>query len=204
MIRKHTRLVFLPLFLFWSVAIAAQPHIGLKAGVGWSSPQLSFEPANPYGTSTADGGRAGIVLGLFTQLPLQAHWQFQPAFQLVHKGYNEKHTYQFGSSTDSYTIGNSNTYFELPLNVVYASKTGGSGLQVGAGPVISFLSGRSYQAYGIKKLDAGVDVFVGYQTEIGFSAQLSYTHGFANAVEPGGGLSRLKNRFAAFTVGYLF
>lgn len=178
-------------------AVPAQPHIGIKIGYGLSMPGVTVNQNNDFWTPE---NKNGMVFGIFTQVPLQANWLFRPGLQFVSKGLREKSS----NPSYSYSFPNHFSYLELPLNFVRAARPAGNGFLIGGGPAIGLLLNRNHRAYPLKPLDFGASVLMGYQTEIGFSAALTYTHGFVNVSDNVDRVPMIKNRFAAFTLGYLF
>lgn len=138
--------------------------------------------------------------GIFGQIPLKKNWVFRPVLQFVNKGYREQYSDQYYAYRTPVPL----RYFEVPLSFVYTTLPNGNGLLLGGGPSVSFSSNRKYQYRPIKSLDAGAHILLGYQTALGFSANLTYTHGFVNVSEFTDQVPVIKNRFAALTVGYLF
>ena len=188
-------------FIVFTGGIAAQPRIGLKLGVGFSMPIATYKP-NTYGTTTRDGSATGFVWGAFVQVPLNRQLSLQPSLQFSNKGIREKHTAASNGYTSTYTV--SSTYLEVPLNIIHSFKEKHNGFLIGAGPVISFLRNGRGGRYPLKSTDIGASFLMGYQLPIGFSMNLSYTHGFTNVSADGYSLSELKNRYASFYIGYLF
>lgn len=186
-------------FLF-AMTTMAQPPVGVKLGLGLTTPTVSLMP-NPYSTTSAETN-TGLLFGLFTQVSLPSNWILQPALQMAFKGFNER--VESNSTTNSFTYSHTITYLELPLNLIHATKPKGRGFQIGAGPVVGLLLNRGAQLYPLKLADFGVDALIGYQTPIGFSISLSYTHGLVDVSENKTFLPEMKNRFAALSVGYLF
>jgi hypothetical protein len=179
----------------------AQPPIGVKLGMGWSTPVVTVASGGSGATYTPKN-KDGIVLGLFTQLSLQAGWLFQPGVQYVSKGYGEHRV----SSAYNYNfvINENLPYIEVPLNVLHASKPNGNGFLIGGGPAVGFLLERDYRYNGIKAMDVGVNLMMGYKVPVGFSLNLHYTYGLLDVSEKTAYVQALKNRFLALTVGYLF
>jgi hypothetical protein len=179
----------------------AQSSVGLKLGMGWSMPRVTYSSGSPYGSSSSSSGRNGIVAGIISQLPLGAGWWMKPSAQFTWKGFYEAFTTYPGYGVRA---GNTMNYLEVPLNVVYTSGVKGSGFQAGGGPVFSHLLNSNFRDYALKRTDIGINLLTGYQLPIGFSFNLSYTHGLGDVVKNRTNYSSLKNRFLALTVSYLF
>jgi hypothetical protein len=188
-------------FTAFASSIKAQTQVGIKLGLGLS--MATVTSISRPNTTRSFRSSAGFVAGAFLQVPLKGHWSLQPGLQFSRKGINEDYTYRSNNTSYSYSTSDGVTYLELPLNIIHSFKEKHSGFFIGAGPVISF-SKNSNQYSGFKSTDVGADVLLGYQTPIGFSINLSYTHGFTNAAAGIYAFSEWRNRFAALTVGYLF
>lgn len=165
-------------------------------GAGLSMPQITTVQSPGYEWSAEN--KSGFVGGIFSQFPLTKNLIFRPAIQFANKGFRENQPGQ------SYRIHVQHGYFEIPLSFVYASLPEGNGFLFGGGPTIGFGSDREYQYIPTKSIDAGAHILLGYQMPLGFSANLTYTHGFVNVSEFADRAAVIKNRFAALTVGYLF
>lgn len=187
---------FLATLLLAALCLVAQPRIGIQVGLGLSMPRVT-QVQNP-GYEWSAESKSGFVFGVFSQFPLAKNLIFRPALQFANKGYRERQDGQ------SFSIPAQHGYFELPLSFVYASRPDGNGLLLGGGPTVGFTSNSDYQYRPVKSLDAGAHILLGYQTPLGFSANLSYTHGFVNVSAFPDQTPDMKNRFAAFTIGYLF
>ena len=180
---------------------SAQPPVGVKIGMGWSAPAVTVGSGG-YGDSWTPKSKYGIVLGLYTQFPLQTHWLLQPGVQYVSKGYGEIQVSSI--SNYDFVINENLPYIEVPLNVLYATGSNGNGFLIGGGPAVGFLLQRDYRYNGVKAVDVGVNLMIGYKIPIGFSLNLNYTHGLSNVSEQTNNVQEVKNRFLALTVGYLF
>lgn len=187
---------FMATLLLAALCMAAQPRIGVQVGVGLSMPRIT--PMQNPGYEWSAENKSGFVGGIFSQFPLTKNLIFRPALQFANKGFRERQAGQ------SYRIPVHLGYFELPLSFVYTSLPDGNGFLLGGGPTIGFSSDRDYQYIPTKSLDAGAHILLGYQTPLGFSANLTYTHGFVNVSASPDRAPDMKNRFAALTVGYLF
>lgn len=194
---------FLPLGLIAVLLLSvlllnAQPRIGIQVGYGLSMSALTLAQEPNFPTSTTS--ETGFVGGIFGQIPLKKNWVFRPVLQFVNKGYKER----YSSQSYAYSTPVPLRYFEVPLSFVYTTLPGRNGFLLGGGPTVSFSSDRDYQYRPVKSLDAGAHVLLGFQTPLGFSANLTYTHGFVNVSKFTDQVPVIKNRFAALTVGYLF
>lgn len=180
----------------------AQPPIGIKLGAGRSMSAVGLRTGT-YETWTPKN-KTGVVVGLFTHLPLRDGWLFQPGLQYVSKGYGEHY---FRNGPDFYydfVINARLPYIEAPLNVLYATRPDGNGFLLGGGPAVGFVQGQGRRYGGIKTIDAGVNLVAAYKVPIGFSVNLTYTYGLMNGSRQGYYVQKLKNRFLALTACYLF
>ena len=198
--RNYLFCSFLLFCLCCSTNVWTQSSFGIKLGMGLSTPSITVMP-DTY-DSWLPESRFGAVFGVFAQVPLRGEWVFLPAVQFSSKGFKERHA----STTSNYnfTLANPYFYLDIPLNFVHTSSAKGNGFQLGGGPVLSYLLNNRYRSHAAKSVDFGVNGLLGYQTPIGFSVQMNYTFGFANAGDKAYHVTNLKNRFAALTIGYLF
>lgn len=198
--QSHLTKIFLLFWLFCAGRAAAQPRVGVILGMGISTPV--FHTGQVASETLTISDKTGWVLGVFTQIPMHSHWTFQPGLRYTAKGHRERHMSNIGYYSYDFTESSNLPYFELPLNFMHSQKPNGDGFRFGAGPVVSFAIHNGFR-YPVKRTDFGANAFVGYQSAIGFSINLTYTYGFGNtALNPSS--EELKNRFAALTIGYLF
>jgi hypothetical protein len=185
------RLLLSVLVLLWLFAVppaSAQPPIGVKVGAGLAT--AAFETiSNSYYTEVSAKSKVGLVLGVFTQFPVKGLWVFQPGVQYAFKGYRLYHRSVYNPEFTSREVL---PYLEAPLNFLHASRPNGNGFLIGGGPVVGLLVARGYRSS--NAVDVGLNLKTGYRVPVGFSLNLDYTYGLTN----------LKNRFLALTVGYLF
>jgi hypothetical protein len=145
--------------------------------------------------------KPGAIVGMFVHLPLKNHWLFVPAVQLSSKGFKERHISPlYGYNFTSNSVLN---YLELPLTFLHTSRKDGSGFQAGGGPVVGLLL-SDFHNYLVKNWDVGLNGQLGYQTPIGFSAQLGFTFGLVNVGQSYSSVPTIRNRFLALTIGYMF
>ena len=195
---------FVTIILFCLVqtsTVLGQASIGLKLGIGLSTPHVAFSQSSSTDRSSPDGGRPGMTVGLITQIPLANKWWLKPAVQFAWKGFFERYESIEGYQ---YRLGNTMNYLEVPLTIVHTSGQKGTGFQLGGGPVLSYLLNPNFRGYALERRDIGLGLSTGYQEAIGFSINFSYTHGLTDLSKDKTSFSSLKNRFVAFTLGYLF
>lgn len=123
---KSTTTLLVLMILLTSHSLSAQTKVGLTAGGSFSTITAKIE-----GVSISPKTRPGFTGGLFADFPLSSNFSFQPAFNFVQKGANEK--------DETFTDKVGYNYVEVPLNFVYNNE----GFFIGAGPSMAFgLSGK--------------------------------------------------------------
>jgi hypothetical protein len=167
-------------------------RFGIKAGMAVANMQSEYRSVPTYYSDRKLGGMVGILI----RTPLGRSLYFQPELLMVGKGYQEQQEF-YDARVDL-------TYIELPLNLLYKSK---GGFFIGGGPAPSFLIGENIFYFGnqnSKEFDFGINVLAGYETPLGFSINLNYTHGLLNLTSDTENVTILRNRSFGITVGYLF
>lgn len=132
----------------------AQAQLALSVGprVGLTLATTRFAPDERYPgvvTTSITSARPGLELGVVGSLSF-GHWLVQPAVLYSQKGFHVQGTRSNVISTDGtipapYQQANRMTYLTFPLNLVYAQHSTGAGVQLFAGPYLSFLVAGNYQ-----------------------------------------------------------
>ncbi len=159
------------------------------------------------------GGASGFTIGVFYQHPVGDKFVFQPAINLLNKGW--KDDLDDGAETTTMRIN----YLELPLQMVYTGGTN-KGFFAGAGPSLLFGLGGKYKIersgntvteedytfnsgkYPEKPLTIGLNAMVGYNLN-GFMIGVNYGMGLSNRNPPGNMEFGNQSHFA-LRIGYLF
>ncbi len=200
----------LTLGLLVGLAGAAQSqetHFGIKAGVSLS---------NATGDGTSDlknlVGANGGIMGDFGFSDLLS---FHPELLFSQKGAKVESTDPYGSG-GKLTAQTRLNYIDLPL--LLRIKTGGIFFE--AGPQVGFLTARvsertvtypgvpgststNSSTKGVRSVDLGYLVGVGYQLPQGLELGVRYNGGFLDLNDPSGS-SKNYNSVFQFQVGYLF
>lgn len=172
---------------------------GAKAGLNLSTManEMSFDPLFGLGTGVRVGAFINIRWGQRTEnsLPGTGYWGFQPEIVYSMQNVDSKHS-----------LIRLN-YFMLPLMLKYYSTTS---LSFEAGPEISYLFEAAPESFAydgaevpvgdISGLGVGLSAGVSYDTEIGFTTGLRYTHGLVDLAKN----LRWKNHNIQVTVGWMF
>ena len=204
---KSTTTLLVLMILLTSHSLFGQTKIGLTGGVAFANVTAKLQ-----GISISPKLKAGFTAGLFADFALSSNFSFQPAFNFVQKGYNEKDE----TSTDKVSY----SYVEVPLNFIYNSK----GFFIGAGPSMAFgLSGKEKYVdkidptyskntkikFGsgdeqIKRFELGANVLTGYKFSNGFMFSVNYNLGLSN-IQNGNTseVGTIKNRYFAIKIGFL-
>lgn len=189
---KASRLVILWLLTLSSIGLYAQitdkssTSFGLIAGVNFQN--LTGEDAE--GRNLENEMIIGFHGGVNIQFPVAPEFFFQPGILFTTKG--AKHTSDLVTSTYNFS------YLEVPLNLVYKGYLGNGFVFLGLGPYIAYgIGGKATHKTDlgtlesdiefmnvvemddpltvtyIKTLDAGGNIFAGYEIASGISLQLN-------------------------------
>lgn len=170
------------LFLFTAISVFSQ-GLGIQAGVNFQN--LNGKDAT--GDKLENKLNIGFHGGLNYQIPVAPEFYFQPGVLFTTKG----------AKSEDGEIKTSISYIEVPLNVVYKGLLGSGHVLLGFGPYLAYGIGGKMAADDddvkikfknevtlaeimenpyLKALDAGGNIFFGYELENGlfctFNAQL--------------------------------
>ncbi len=163
----------------------------------------------------------GFHAGVNVQIPVAPEFYFQPGLMFATKG--AKNT--VGSFVGTTTLN----YIELPLNIVYKAAVGNGFIMLGFGPYVAYGIGGKWKGevgslsmtgdikfqntfdstdhyYNYRALDAGANIFFGYQLAGGIFAQLESQFGMLN-INPEGSAndkSITNNTGFGLSLGYRF
>ncbi len=194
-------LIFSVCFVFAQTIIAQQTRFGARGNLLISSFRVLQGTAN--GNFSSYTGFSG---GFFVDFPVSHSIHLQPAVEFAMKG-----------SVSPDLLKYSISYLEVPINVFWKGDLGNGKLYCGAGPYFAYALGGSVSRNGeeqslkfggtanddFEALDIGMNMHVGYEFDMGFTAGLKYDLGFTNI----NGVSSsviVRNRGFALSVGYLF
>ena len=208
---KSNSLLMTSMILLSSLISQAQTSMGFTAGASFSNVKISAS-----GISASPKMKTGITAGLVFDAPLSTNFHFQPAINLVQKGY------QVNDDQGKETF--SLNYLELPLNFVYYS----NGFFAGGGPSLSYgISGKDKMKFSdgsmpddnekvhfgsgendVKTFDLGANFTTGYKTRSGFLISANYTLGLSNIGNTSSdntvGNVKIKNNCFGIKIGYMF
>lgn len=189
--RNYLKTIFLiTLFFITPFSFGQKPAIGIKAGLAFSN--ATIEHTNPDdGAPYKAPARAGVLGGLFLDIPSGKKLIVRPGIEVVSKGWKE----------GNYPV--LFTFLDFPLNILYKISSGNGNFLAGGGPSIGVPIRDYYSAYPLKT-EYGVNGLIGYQLAIGFSFNLNYTYGLSNASKKNQFISRISNRYLGITLGYSF
>jgi hypothetical protein len=199
------------MILLSSLVSQAQTSVGFTAGASLANVKITAS-----GISASPKMKTGITAGLILDAPFSANFHFQPAINLVQKGYKANDD----TGKETFNLN----YLELPLNFVYYS----DGFFAGAGPSFSYgISGRDKIKYSddstpddnetvhfgshedeVKPFDFGANFTAGYKTSSGFLITVNYTLGLSNIGNTDSeglfGDVKIKNNCFGIKIGYMF
>lgn len=203
--KKILSLVTLCITLLSANVHSQKARIGVTAGTTIGTYKIKAESV-----SITSKAKAGITLGLISDIPLGRSGSFMPALNFVQKGGVLKPE----GVKDQLTFN----YLEVPLNLVYNAKITSGKLFLGAGPSLSMgISGKDkWNAEGssgsekikfgkdqdFKRFDAGMNFVSGYVAKSGLIISLNYNYGLSNAIGGNDDGGKFKNRYAGLRIGY--
>jgi len=202
----------------------AQVSYGIRTGINFSKWEGEDLQVIEDLLDKTDGyvvtkGKKGLHIGGYVNIPITEGFSFEPGILYSKKGYSIKGDFQvpvlkyFGINVGAQVQQH---YIDIPLllkaNVV-------KGLQVYAGPQVSFLARSSLNAklgvlgisifnkgFGIterfKKVDLGLTGGLGYVFENGLNIQAGYDHGLSKLDKNDN--YEAYNRVVKISVGYTF
>lgn len=128
----------------------------------------------------------GLHGGVNVQLPIAPEFYFQPGLMFATKGAKDTYTVLGTEFTNEIKIN----YIEMPLNLVYKASLGKGFFMLGFGPYIAYgISGKQVfegnditfeRGVDYNALDAGGNIFAGFETAGGLFLQLDTQFGMLN------------------------
>ena len=176
-------------------AQSQKPHVGLKTGI--VSSNISFKAVDPIMGSDP---KLSAMFGIFLYVPVTERFSIRPALEYVSKGayYHENFFY-----TNNFRRKIQFSYFDFPVNLLYAFTNGRNKLMAGGGPVVSFLMNRE-EDHSYASKDIGVNIMAGYELAIGASFCLNFTQGLKNIAPNKSNGGNIQNHYFGLTIGYWF
>jgi len=195
-----TRLISLAVILILSVEMVtaqiaekSKTSFAILGGINFQNLNGKDKSGNKLDNTLQPGFHAGLNL----QIPIAPSFCFQPGLLFSTKGAK--------NSGSVLTTTTKLSYIELPLNLVYKGKLGNGYIMIGFGPYIAYGIGGNVTTEGgdvsldtkvkfqnvvqltdpllttyFKGLDAGGNVFAGYETAGGLFFQLNTQFGMVN------------------------
>ena len=202
---------FFSFFTLYVIVISGNVYsqkarVGLTTGATLATYKVKSELV-----SVTSKSKAGITIGIFSDIPLGSSGSFMPALNFVQKG----GTLKAGGMKDRLTTN----YLEIPLNFVYKANLTNGKFFVGAGPSLNVgISGKEkIEAEGnsqsekvkfgkdkdFKSFDAGLNFVTGYIVKSGMMVSFNYNAGLSNSVDLGEGDGKFLNRYFGLRIGYV-
>jgi len=216
-----TKLVNSIFLLLFATLISAQISVGVQGGVNFQN--LNGKSAD--GDALENTMIPGFNAGLNIQIPVAPEFYFQPGILYSTKGAQHQGTLL--------TTTTKLSYIELPLNFVYKGSLGSGFVLLGVGPYVAYgINGKVITEGGsvsldspvkfqnnvelgdsplvpyYKALDAGGNIFIGYELAGGIFAQLNAQLGMLD-IHPEYAISIndksvIKNTGFGVSLGYRF
>ena len=129
------------------LTVSAQAQVRFSVGpqVGLNAATIHFTDPQTFPSSFRTGFAAGLLGNV-----CWGHFALQPAVLFSQKGYHLEGTYISTGSQSPFSFNGKGdyrlNYLTIPLNVLYAQRATGQGVQVFAGPYLSWLVGGHYEA----------------------------------------------------------
>lgn len=190
-----TRLISLLMIFMLSASFAmaqSKMSFGVLGGVNFQNLNGKYSNGDKMENDMLLGYHAGVNI----QIPIAPEFYFQPGLLFSTKG--AKGSYTFLGTT--YTSTTKISYLEMPLNFVYKGALGNGFILVGFGPYVGFGIGGKEKIEGgsvtvendikfkntvesgddgtyYKAMDAGANIFAGYEMSSGIFLQLNTQFG---------------------------
>ncbi len=166
------------------------------------APVIGLNMSNLSGGGESGDMKMGLHLGVLKSFNITDNFAIQPGVLYSMKG--TKQTIDMGplgSKDFSFTL----SYIEIPINAVYTFGDGDGGFMVHAGPYLGYLLSAKLEDVsgtdGMKKIDFGANVGLGYKLPMGLFFRGQYGIGFGSIYEEG---ENVTNSNIAISVGYEF
>ncbi len=190
---KRKLLILVATVVMISAASYAQISFGVRAGVNLQNINGKDDAGDKLTTDLIIGFNAGVNV----ELPIAQDFYLQPGLLFSTKGAK--------SSEEGYEGSMSIAYLELPIHLVYKPQLGNGKLILGFGPYVGYgimgkvkpdegddldikfknkVTDADYEEdyYYVKALDAGADIFFGYEFASKLSVQLNAQLGLLSMI----------------------
>jgi len=206
------KLLLISLVLISINTYAQNIRVGLTSGFS-----VSGYKAKMGSETESFNSKIGFTTGIMLDIPAGKHFSFQPALNLVQKGFKEKQTIMGTTTKVSMTIN----YIELPLNFLYNSRGRAGNFFAGAGPSFAMAASGKYKyddgtnsfdekvKFGngdediMKSFDMGANILSGFSLNNGLMFSLNYNIGLSNLLPNGESDAKLTSRYFGIKLGYL-
>lgn len=199
--------IVLILALSASFAIAQEPgkmSFGILGGVNFQNLNGKLSAGDKLENDMLLGFHGGVNV----QIPIAPEFYFQPGLMFAVKGAKNTTTILGSDITDEIKLN----YVEVPLNLVYKGALGNGFVMLGFGPYVAYgISGKkvvtgnsfSYErGVDYNALDAGANIFVGFEMASGIFLQLDTQFGMLD-IDPNEN-NTAKNTGFGLSLGYRF
>jgi hypothetical protein len=190
----------------------AQARFGLRGGLNIANQKITV---NAFGDNISQSGDAipSFHIGGMGDIQLSELFYLQPSLILTGKGMDLSGEDDFGNPINAKVRP---FYLELPVNLVIKTKLPTTNLFIygGAGPSLGFgifgnveaenQTEEAFQEEGFKRLDFGINLTAGVETQTGWQFSFHFTPGIANIYGPEDEDLTWKNKVVGFSVGYFF
>jgi hypothetical protein len=204
--KKLISLVTLIVSILSGNAYAQKAKVGITAGATIGSYKLKAQ-----GVSVTSKGKAGLTVGVFTDIPVGSSMSFMPALNFVQKGGK--------LNVDGMNDKLTTNYLEVPLNFAYNVKLTNGKFFIGAGPALNMgisgkdkwetegYSGSDKVKFGkdedFKRFDAGLNFVTGLVGKAGWLVSFNYNTGLSSSSDVDGVDGKFYKRYFGLRVGYM-
>lgn len=177
--------IVLILVLSASFAIAQEKSkmsFGILGGVNFQNLNGKLSSGDKLDNDMLLGFHGGVNV----QIPIAPEFYFQPGLMFATKGAKDTYTVLGTEFTNKIKIN----YIEMPLNLVYKASLGNGFFMLGFGPYLAYgISGKQVfegndltfeRGVDYNALDAGANIFAGFETAGGLFLQLDTQFGMLN------------------------
>lgn len=223
--RSKTVLLFICLALQCFTSIGQVRKFGIKAGAN----RTSFSSRDSLGVSTR-GTAHGYQVGAYMNLPYR-RFLIQPGLSFISKGGYQNYINRTGPQQSDFKVRYDPKYLEIPLNILYAVRTGKGAVRVGTGGYFAYAIGGSSEGNGIlygqsysqvtnkiqfgegrdvylSRLDYGVNGLINFDLTDQLGLGLNYSYGLSdinpNSSGGNGFYSDVNNRSLGLSIAYMF
>ena len=190
-----------------AIATTASAQLAIAPELGLNMSNMSLKAA---GATIDSKMKAGLAVGAVVDFGLSDNLYIQPGLFYLMNGYKDN------TGDGVFSV---NT-IQIPINVQYKlGEEGGNRFFFGVGPYLAYNLGASYKVGGVsttidigtdkskdglKPMDFGLGLNLGYLLSNGFYARAHYQMGLSNLAVNGDSDNSMKTSAIGLTVGYYF